>query len=113
MPVVTRSGTLDGADVTCDAHVDEGLVIEVTTRYTASVARTVTFRNDDHFLLQAGESIELYKSRKYTAAGQARLLAGFAEQGRDETPYSTASDFGVATLLLSRGGDENGRSQLQ
>jgi L-histidine N-alpha-methyltransferase len=74
--------------------------LQVTTLFTVSKPRRVTLSDNDHLDLEAGGTIELYRSRKYTPQGLEEMLAGLELVATVSTPFS--DDFGVVTLLLRR-----------
>ena len=75
-----------------------GDVIEVGTLFTAKEPLTVYVSDTDQFVLQKDESIELYRSRKYSPRALESMLEGFHELESGDTEYSEY--FGVVTMLL-------------
>lgn len=87
-----------------------GPAIEITTFFTPHKRLEIYVSDTDHFPLGAKESIELYRSRKYTPKALESLFAGFSQLSQKETSYS--SDFGVVTNLLRyENGKRNGKSR--
>jgi hypothetical protein len=76
--------------------------VQVVTSFAPKAAMQIQFRTGGSFELQGDESIELYRSRKYTDSAQGKLVTGYHELDRAESLYSSRSAFGVATLLLER-----------
>ena len=78
--------------------------IEITTYFTPHTKLEIYVSDTDHFPLGTKESIELYRSRKYTPDALKFLFEDFTEIDQKETPYS--KKFGVVTSLLRYGGGE-------
>ena len=72
--------------------------IEITTYFTPRTKLEIYVSDTDHFPLGTKESIELYRSRKYTTQGLQSLFSEFSELAQKETAYS--KNFGVTTSLL-------------
>lgn len=75
--------------------------IEIMTSFSPRKRLEIYVSDTDHFGLGTKESIELYRSRKYTADALDALFADFSELAKKETSYS--KDFGVVTSLLRYG----------
>ena len=93
--------SFDNGRVVCRGEVVRDAV-QVVSSFAPTTSMRIEFRTGGGFDLQADESIELYRSRKYTVTAQRNLTKGYHECDRAESPYSSRSAFGVATLLLER-----------
>jgi L-histidine N-alpha-methyltransferase len=87
------------------AEVEDG-VISITTRFSAAKRLTVESKDGDTFVLEKGEDIELYKSRKYTAEALKELLSELTRRANTRSGYSGkaggGTGFGIAMQLLSQ-----------
>ncbi|HET7454152.1 MAG TPA: L-histidine N(alpha)-methyltransferase [Solirubrobacterales bacterium] len=92
--------TAESGRVVYDGH-SSGTAIEITTYFTPKKRLEIYVSDTDHFPLGTKESIELYRSRKYTPEALENLFSGFSELSQKDTPYS--DDFGVNTSLLRYG----------
>jgi L-histidine N-alpha-methyltransferase len=93
--------SFDNGRVICRGEVVRDAV-QVITSFAPTTPMRIEFRTGGGFDLQADETIELYRSRKYPVTAQQKLTTGYTELDRAESLYSSRSAFGVATLLLKR-----------
>jgi L-histidine Nalpha-methyltransferase len=75
-----------------------GRCLEVATVFTAGTALDIYVNDNDHFVLPPDQSIELYRSRKYTEGAFAELIGGFTVLRNSQMPYSR--EFGILTSAL-------------
>lgn len=96
--------TAESGRVVYDGQLSNS-AIEITTYFTPRSKLVIYVSDTDHFALGTKESIELYRSRKYTPKALSNLFAEFSELAQKETSYS--KDFGVVTSLLRYGDSED------
>ena len=92
--------TAESGNVSYDGAVS-GKAIEITTYFSPKKRLEIYVSDTDHFALGTKESIELYRSRKYTQEALTSLFSEFSELEKKETAYS--KQFGVMTSLLRYG----------
>jgi L-histidine Nalpha-methyltransferase len=87
-------------EVTWEATVKKGR-LEITTLFVSEKDLVIHLTDGDTINLKAGETIKLYKSRKYTTDALTLLLDGFGQLDEERTQYEDAGEFGVVTKLLT------------
>jgi uncharacterized SAM-dependent methyltransferase len=91
---------LETGRIVYDGQAISDDLLQVTTSFAPLKALKVEFRDGNEFTLKAQQTIELYKSRKYTQKALEELLSDFTELKVASSLYSTGSAFGVVTKLL-------------
>jgi hypothetical protein len=90
----------DNGRIVCSGAADDDLV-EMIASFKPNERMTVRFRSGGEFPLGESETIELYRSRKYTDKAQRDLVGGYADVIRpSHTPYPGGDPFGVVTMLM-------------
>ena len=97
--------TSESGKVIYDGQVSQS-GIEIRTFFTPRKELEIYVSDTDHFSLAPKESIELYRSRKYTTEALEGMFSRLSQVDCAETPYS--HDFGVTTSLLRHGKGGNG-----
>lgn len=97
--------TSESGEVTYDGRVSAS-GIEIRTFFTPKKKLEIYVSDTDHFPLGSKESIELYRSRKYTPDALQGLFGRLVELDRKGTSYS--SNFGLVTSLLRHGNGNAG-----
>lgn len=74
--------------------------LEVATYFRIRDKLDVHFVDGDRIVMEPGEKIRLYTSRKYTAEALRSLLSNYETLAEADTIYSRAEGFGLTAVLL-------------